>query len=136
MRNRVQLAPLLLHGKKSFRAVVGVPLIIRAPWLGAGAPRVSALVELVDLLPTLTQLAGVSLPPDEQFDGVSLVPLLSAGGAAWQAKVAFSQYPRRVSHPDAPWDGNSILHKERSDFTHMGSARFRSRPPLPPRGAR
>ena len=68
----------------------------------------------------MAQLAGVPLPPGEQFDGASLVPLLSGGGAAWGAKPAYSQYPRRVTHPDAPWKGNSILHKERDTFTHMG----------------
>ena len=44
-----------------------VPLIVRAPWLGARAvgARVDALVELVDVLPSIADLAGVSLPPNE-----------------------------------------------------------------------
>ena len=35
--------------------------------------RVAGLVELVDLLPSIAELAGVVLPADETFDGVSFV---------------------------------------------------------------
>ena len=110
-----------------------MPLIIRAPWLTGGAgTRSSALVELVDILPTAAALAGVSLPPAETFDGVSLVPLLngsdsggggdSGGGSEWWAPkpAAFSQYPRRVKDATRPWYDNSIIHHDRTMFTHMG----------------
>ena len=177
-----------------------VPLIIRAPWLWqqsqsqsqsqlVRAARSSALVELVDLLPTIAALAGLSLPPaaaegDESedgdgdgagsFDGVSLVPLLTVANAtsaststsvehaeveawsrpltgkfsklraklgpglglrqiagAWggdgeeEEEVAFSQYPRKVRDPNSTtgddwWHGNSIIHHDRRQFTHMG----------------
>ena len=58
------------------------------------------LVELVDVLPTIAELAGVALPSNETFDGVSLVPLLSGGSASWVKQAAFSQYPRRVLPKD------------------------------------
>jgi iduronate 2-sulfatase len=112
----------------NFEAATRVPLIIRAPWLSSGSQRVrrrsSELVELVDLLPTIAELASVSLPPDETFDGVSLVPLLTEGGrsmATWRDKpAAYSQYPRRVTDPARPWHGNGILTHGRDQFTHMG----------------
>jgi iduronate 2-sulfatase len=98
---------------------------------GAGlvAPRAASLVELVDVLPTIAALAGVALPANETFDGASMVPLLKAalgGGtslaaAGWIDKAAaFSQYPRRVTDPLRPWYDNSIIHNNRSTFTHMG----------------
>ena len=42
----------------NFELATRVPLIIRAPWLTM-TPRYSGLVELVDMLPTMAELAGV-----------------------------------------------------------------------------
>ena len=86
-----------------------VPLLVRAPWLGAAAAGrvVPDLVELVDLFPTMASLAlpagassvapvyanGTALP----LDGVDFSPLMTAtmGGAAGGGKpYAFSQFPR------------------------------------------
>eukprot|EP00937_MAST-01D_sp_MAST-1D-sp2_P005350 g5350.t1 len=115
----------------AFEAAARVPLIVRAPWLRgnstAPAPaRSSALVQLVDVLPTVAELAGVPLPPGETFDGVSAVPLLRAptGPGATTAgrarAAAFTQYPRRVKNTSAAWKDNSIVHADRRTFTHMG----------------
>lgn len=64
-----------------------VPLIVRAPGVGdaggeaSAGPRAvtTALVELVDLYPTLSELTGVSAPA--HLVGTSLVPLLRDRGA-------------------------------------------------------
>ncbi|MCG8509974.1 MAG: sulfatase [Rhodospirillales bacterium] len=52
--------------------VIRVPLVIAAPGYKPGRSR--SIVELIDLYPTLTQLAG--LPPAEGVQGNSLVPIL------------------------------------------------------------
>jgi hypothetical protein len=85
----------------------------------------------------------VALPAGEQFDGVSMVPLLagaansnspdpasagphsfrhpaSASSPFVKKTAAFSQYPRRVKDAERPWASNSILHHNRTTFTHMG----------------
>ena len=66
-----------------------VPLIISAPWIKAQPRRSDAIVELVDVLPTIAQLAGLALPAGEVFDGASMVPHLQS--EAWHKTAAFSQ---------------------------------------------
>lgn len=65
------------HGlwwKRSYyEASAGVPLLISGPGIDPG--RVESPVELVDLLPTVCDWAGIDTPPD--LDGESLLPLLS-----------------------------------------------------------
>jgi iduronate 2-sulfatase len=53
----------------------------------------NALVEYVDVYPTLTELAGLPLPG--HLEGTSVKPLLDNPKRAWKA-AAFSQYPRNV----------------------------------------
>ncbi len=57
-----------------FEPSAAVPLIVSAPGTFASR-RVSASVSLLDLVPTLAELAGVKQPPPE-LDGTSLVPML------------------------------------------------------------
>lgn len=105
----------------NFETVARVPLIIKMP--GQAGGRADGLVELVDLMPTVADLAGIPLPEGEGFGtkqaGVSLVPILT-GTSPEVKSVAFSQYPRRALHADKLWYSNSILHHERDTFTHMG----------------
>ena len=61
----------------NFELGTRVPMMIRVPWKPAWmGKRTSALSELVDLYPTLAELAG--LPPStENLEGKSLVPLFT-----------------------------------------------------------
>ena len=81
-----------LWGKTTnFELDTRVPLIVRAPGGQLRPGRTPALVEFVDLYPTLADLAGLPLPVD--LDGVSFVPLLKSPDRPWKT-AAFSQYPR------------------------------------------
>ena len=54
-----------------------IPIVIVAPGVTQAGSRTSALVETVDVYPTLCDLAGLSIPAGPQpIDGQSLVPLL------------------------------------------------------------
>ena len=83
--------------------------------------RVDALVELVDIMPTLHELAALPpLPPGETpLAGTSLVPLL-AGRVSELKEAAFSQYARKPHNISRPYAQNGIDHANRTDFVAMG----------------
>lgn len=69
-----------------------VPLIIWTPDMKTAirGSKTDALVELVDMYPTLTELAGLEKPA--HLEGQSFVPLLSNPKKEWK-QAAFSQFP-------------------------------------------
>lgn len=76
----------------NYEIATRVPLIISTPNMPAAirGKKTTALVELVDMYPTLCDLAGVSLPA--HLEGQSFAPLLSDPGRDWK-KAVFSQFP-------------------------------------------
>lgn len=68
------------------------PLICCAPGQKRAGAHTRALVEFVDIYPTLCDLAG--LPRPAHLEGTSFAPLLDAPDKSWKP-AAFSQYPRR-----------------------------------------
>lgn len=68
-----------------------VPLIVSAPKVHNPGRASHTVVELLDLFPTLTDLAG--LAPAKGLDGASLVRVLSAGKDRDDG-IAFTQHPR------------------------------------------
>lgn len=80
-----------LWGKTSnFELDARVPLIVVAPGFDAGDSS-SALVELLDLYPTLVDLCD--LPSVPELEGQSLVPLLHDPSGSGKS-AAFTQHPR------------------------------------------
>ena len=73
-----------------YEPAVRVPLILRWPGHLPRDRRVTELVELVDLLPTLFDLAGQPLPPD--LHGRSLKPLALGEPGAKGRDVVVSEY--------------------------------------------
>ena len=68
------------------------PLLLSAPGMKGAGKQSNALVEFVDIYPTLAELAGLPLPA--HLEGSSFKPLLDSPDRPWKA-AAFSQYPRR-----------------------------------------
>ncbi len=75
----------------NFETSTHVPLLISVP--GQQAGRSKALVEFVDIYPTLVELCGLPVP--EGLEGTSFAPLLDDPERRWK-EAAFSQYPREV----------------------------------------
>lgn len=72
----------------NYEVALRVPLIIDAPGKAKNA-KTAALVELVDVYPTLCELVGIEKP--EHLQGTSLVPLLNNPQRRWKG-AAFSRY--------------------------------------------
>lgn len=69
------------------------PLLISVPGMKHAGEHTNALVEFVDVYPTLAELAGLPLPL--HLEGSSAVPLLEDPARKWKS-AAFSQYPRKA----------------------------------------
>ncbi|MBL8174388.1 MAG: sulfatase [Bryobacterales bacterium] len=67
------------------------PLVLAAPGMKNAGKRTRALVEFVDIYPTLADLAGLPLPA--HLEGKSFRPVLENPERKWKS-AAFSQYPR------------------------------------------
>jgi iduronate 2-sulfatase len=99
-----------------YEAATRAPLLLSA--LGGvsrrAGGRTDALVELIDLYPTLAELCG--LPPPDKLDGRSMVPLLRDPKLSWKT-AAYSQFPR-------PWAASSAQPPRRMGYS-VRTDRFR-----------
>lgn len=80
-----------------------VPIIIRCPNQKQQSIQTHAIVELVDLFPSLCELAGIDVP--EYLQGTSFVPLIENPELTWKS-AAFSQFHRR---PKVSADGKRYM---------------------------
>ncbi|WP_300024478.1 sulfatase [uncultured Maribacter sp.] len=76
----------------NYEIATRVPLIVSTPNMpnAVRGSKTNALVELVDMYPTLCELAGVSIP--ERIEGQSFKPLLTNPNMEWKT-AAFTQFP-------------------------------------------
>ena len=91
----------------NFDTSLNAPLIVSAPGI-AGEKQSGALVEFVDVYPTLCELSGLPLP--DHLEGTSFVPLLEESKRPWK-KAAFSRYHagdsiRTEQHLYTEWTDN------------------------------
>lgn len=106
--------------------VIRVPLIISAPGFQPG--RTDSIVELVDLYPTLSELAGLPIPAEVQ--GTSLVPILNDHAAT--VKSGALSFHNGVSLRTRDWhfmryrDGSEELYamqRDPQEFTNLATDR-------------
>jgi arylsulfatase A-like enzyme len=97
---------MFFHGQTLYDELLRVPLIVRAP--GAAPVRSDAVVQLLDVAPTILDAVGAPIP--EGFQGRSLVPALR--GEPLAPRPAYAElipYPnwkheaRAVVSPDGRW---------------------------------
>lgn len=75
----------------NFEIATRVPMIVSSPSQSAPGSKSDALVEFVDIYPTLCDLCGLNILPE--LEGLSVAPLLNDPNRPWKT-AAFSQYPR------------------------------------------
>ena len=75
----------------NFEVATRSPLVISAPAQKKPGAKCNALVEFVDIYPTLCQLCNLPIP--DGLEGTSMAPLLDEPDRQWKT-AAFSQYPR------------------------------------------
>lgn len=80
-----------------------VPMIVRYPGQKKRGVETFAITELVDIFPSLCELAGIDIP--DYMQGTSFVPLLENPDLPWK-KAAFSQFHRR---PKVAADGGRYM---------------------------
>ncbi len=88
-----------MKGRKGSTDEGGVrsPLLIRYPAKLKAGTREPQIAAAIDLLPTLSELAGIEHTPKKKLDGMSLVPLLTDTAASWPDRLIFNHWRGRVS---------------------------------------
>ncbi len=89
------------------------PFYIKAPGVTQAGMLSPVPVNGIDFYPTLLELAGVSVPENQQVDGVSLKPLLEGGRIA--ERPLFWHYPHYGNQGGEP---SSIIMEDRWKLIH------------------
>lgn len=78
---------------------IRVPFMVRWPDRIAAGRRIPQVAAAIDLLPTLTDLAGVPIAGGKPLDGTSLKPLLldAAAAAAWPDRKIYTYWQDRIT---------------------------------------
>ena len=80
---------------------VRVPFIVRWDGVFKDGKTVDTVVNYLDILPTLADIAGTELPATQKFEGRSLKPLMLEENPAWEDRFQF-QHVTRWNHGDNP----------------------------------
>lgn len=122
------------HGRTVFQEQLHVPLIVR--WDGhiAAAGRITQPVSLVDVVPTLAEIAGIAAPPD--LDGESLLRAVRGDGSTRPMVAAhWHTGPRRFTarvgrHKLLLFDREAPSNPESPLEIHLDEDERRRIPPL------
>ena len=102
----------------NFELATRVPLMIRVPWKKAAmGKKTNALAELVDLYPTLVDLAGLPPASEENLEGTSLAAIFDDVNRSVK-NASLSQYPR--CNPDPTSENNGCIQTNRTNISFMG----------------
>ncbi len=94
----------------NYEIATRVPLMISAPAMKTRGAKTDSLVELVDIFPTLCELAGLTRP--DHLEGHSFATLLDKPDQPWK-KAVFSQYPNPALRE---WAANPLSQEMRETW--------------------
>ena len=97
-----------LRGGKGYQFEGGIrePYFIKAPWLVKGGASTLEPVTGADFYPTILDVAGVDLKPEQHLDGKSLLPILKGG--TLEERPLFWHYPHYGNQGGEP---SSVIRK-------------------------
>jgi arylsulfatase A-like enzyme len=102
---------LFLHSRSGYEEIARIPLLVKLPFSRAAGSRVAGLAAMVDLAPTVLEIAGLERP--SRMQGSSLLPALESGAAIRQA----THIQQTIVRGDS-WKyfaGESVLYDLRTD---------------------
>jgi len=88
-----------MKGRKGSTDEGGVrsPLVMRWPHKIKSGKSIEQISSVIDLLPTLTDMAGIEHNIIKPLDGVSLKPLLLEENPIWSERLVFNQWQNKLS---------------------------------------
>lgn len=92
------------HLVLTYETTLSVPLIVAGPGIARGQVVEKGMGRLIDIMPTLLDVADVGAPSEVKMDGVSLRPLLESGNGA-APDIAYFETMGPVSFDWSPLDG-------------------------------
>ena len=97
-----------LRGGKGYQWEGGIrePYFIKVPWMQPEERTINTPVTGMDFFPTILDLAGIPLLPEQHMDGVSLVPLMN--GEEIPERTLYWHYPHYGNQGGEP---SSIIRK-------------------------
>lgn len=98
------------HGKTLYQEQLAVPLVMHLPRDRGAGLEIDSLVQHIDILPTVLDLAGIEWPAD--LPGRSLLPLIdrTASGRPPVHAISYLQLDSRTAESVTTADGKLILH--------------------------
>ena len=89
----------LIDKRHFYEESAKVPLLVRLPTRLEGGAPINALIQNIDIAPTVLELAGLRAPSNMQ--GMSIVPLLDRTTVDWRDRV-FYEYYWEMDFPQTP----------------------------------
>ncbi|MEO5979585.1 MAG: sulfatase [Chryseolinea sp.] len=97
----------LIDKRHFYEESAKVPFLVRCAELFAGNKRPDAMIQNIDVAPTILEVAGINKPA--QMAGQSIIPLLKDEGIKWRDKI-FYEYYWEFDYPQTP-----TMHGVRTD---------------------
>ena len=91
------------HGFFLYDETINVPLVIKLPHARAAEKRIQNRVELVDVMPTMLQTAGIAVPAEVQGESLLGLMTTTTKGEAEQSTAAANSWPNRAAYAESDY---------------------------------
>jgi len=78
--------------RDAFEVSIRVPLLVYAPGLVTPGTKIEAMIQNIDIAPTILDLCGVASRPTKPMDGRTFLPLLLGQQVPWRDHILYEYY--------------------------------------------